>query len=125
MPGIIVTGRVEQIQPYLDGGRVYIMPFRIGSGTRLKLIEAMAAGKAIVTTALGAEGFPVEQGEQVMMADTPQMFARAVLRLLQDHGERRRLGQRASLFAEQYDWRVVVPRFEAVYRALEEGEPAG
>jgi glycosyltransferase involved in cell wall biosynthesis len=125
MPGVIVTGRVEQIQPYLDGGRVYIMPFRIGSGTRLKLIEAMAAGKAIVTTALGAEGFPVEHGKQVLVADAPEAFARAVLQLLQDHGQRRRLGEEAIRFAGQYDWRVVVPRFEAVYQALETGEAAG
>ena len=115
LPGVTLTGRVAQVQPYLLGGRVYIMPFRVGSGSRLKLIEAMAAGKAIVSTPSGAEGFPVRNDEHLLLADDPQAFAHAVLMLLRDYGERLRLGAAAGHFAEAYDWRQVIPRFEALY----------
>jgi glycosyltransferase involved in cell wall biosynthesis len=91
------------------------MPFRIGSGTRLKLIEAMAAARAIVTTPIGAEGFPVRHGEQLLLAETEEDMATAVLNLLDHPQEQKRLGQIARQFAQQYDWRNVVPKFEELY----------
>ena len=94
------------------------MPFRVGSGTRLKLIESMAAGQAIVSTRIGAEGFPVTDGQELLLADGAAEMAAAVLRLLAQPEERRRLGQNAQKFAQQYDWRVVIPRFDDVYAAL-------
>jgi glycosyltransferase involved in cell wall biosynthesis len=118
LPGVTVTGRVAQVQPYLLGGRVYIMPFRVGSGSRLKLVEAMAAGKAIVSTRSGAEGFPVRADEHLRLADEPQAFADAALALLRDHGERARLGRAAQRFARDYDWRQVIPRFERLYDSV-------
>ncbi|MBP7998979.1 MAG: glycosyltransferase [Chloroflexi bacterium] len=114
-PGITVTGWVESVQPYLAGAQLFLMPFRVGSGTRLKLIEAMAAGKAIVSTTVGAEGFPLQSGRELILADGATALAQAVLRLLADEGERGRLGAAAYQFAQQYDWRVVVPRFNALY----------
>ena len=117
-PGITLTGWVERVEPYLAGANVFVMPFRIGSGTRLKLIEAMAAGKAMVSTAVGAEGFPVEHNRELLLADEAVGFATAVLHLLTHPDERLRLGQAAQQFARQYDWRVVVPRFLKIYRSL-------
>jgi glycosyltransferase involved in cell wall biosynthesis len=114
-PGITVTGWVENVQPYLAGAKVCLLPFRAGSGTRLKLIEAMAAGKAIVSTIVGAEGFPVRSGQELVLADEPERLAQVVLRLLADEKERERMGAAARHFAQQYDWRVVVPRFEQLY----------
>jgi polysaccharide biosynthesis protein PslH len=115
MDGVTVTGWVESIRPYLHGATLFIMPFRIGSGTRLKLIEAMAAGKAIVSTPVGAEGFPINHRQELWLAESAEEMATAVLQLLDDPQTRTRLGQQARQFAQQYDWRVVVPRFESLY----------
>lgn len=115
--GITLTGWVDTVQPYLAGAGLCLMPFRVGSGTRLKLIEAMAAGKAIVSTTVGAEGFPVQSGREIVLADSPGEFAQVVLALLADEEERARLGAAARQFARQYDWRVVAPRFSQVYES--------
>ncbi len=117
-PGVTITGWVDSVTPYLVGASVFIMPFRVGSGTRLKLIEAMAAGKAIVSTPVGAEGFPVEDGRELVLAETAGEMATAVLRLLDSPAERDQLGQAARQFARQYDWRQVIPQFDRVYRSL-------
>lgn len=115
VPGVTVTGWVEAVQPYLAGAGVYVMPFRVGSGTRLKLIEAMAAGCAIVSTQVGAEGFAVENGRQLLLADRPEDMATAIVALLEDEAARRRMGQAARVFIQQYDWRQIIPRFAEVY----------
>lgn len=117
-PGITLTGWVARVAPYLAGAKVFVLPFRVGSGTRLKLIEAMAAGKALVSTAVGAEGFPVENDREIKLVDEAEGFATAVLHLLNHPEERQRLGQAAQQFARQYDWRVVVPQFLEIYEAL-------
>ncbi|GAB4274080.1 MAG: glycosyltransferase [Candidatus Promineifilaceae bacterium] len=113
--GVTVTGWVESVRPYLAQALVMIMPFRVGSGTRLKLIEAMAAGKAVVSTRVGAEGFPVENGRHLILVDEPAQFAQAVLALLNSPEKRQILGKEAAVFARQYDWRVVIPQFDAFY----------
>lgn len=113
--GITLTGRVESVQPYLTGASVYVMPFRIGSGTRLKLIEAMASGSAIVSTAIGAEGYDVQDRRELYLAESAKEFASTVLHLLEDPNERNRLGERGIEFAQQYDWRRVIPILEAAY----------
>ncbi len=118
VPGVTLTGWVESVTPYLLGASVFIMPFRIGSGTRLKLIEAMAAGKAIVSTPIGAEGFGVENGRELVLAETAGEMGTAVCHLLNHPQERERLGQNARQFAQQYDWRQVIPRFEVLYQTL-------
>jgi polysaccharide biosynthesis protein PslH len=118
LPGVTITGWVADVEPYLAGATVYIMPFRLGSGTRLKLIEAMAAGKAIVSTFAGAEGFAVRPGEELLLKEDATGFATAVLHLLNHADERARLGQAAYQFARQYDWRQVTPAFDKVYQRL-------
>lgn len=118
MPGVVLTGWVESVRPYLANAAVVVMPFRVGSGTRLKLIEAMAAGKAIVSTRIGAEGFPVTHDRELLLADEPAGFATAVVHLLSHPADRARLGQTATQFAARYDWRSVIPQFEALYEQL-------
>jgi glycosyltransferase involved in cell wall biosynthesis len=113
--GITVTGRVEEVLPYLAAAALYIVPLRMGSGTRLKLLEAMAAAKAIVSTTVGVEGFAVQSGNEVVLADTAEEMAAAILTLLADQGERERLGAAAQRFAAGYDWRRIVPLFRLVY----------
>ena len=117
-PGITLTGWVDRVEPYLAGAKVFVLPFRVGSGTRLKLIEAMAAGKAMVSTAVGAEGFPVAHNRELLLVEDGVGFGTAVLHLLSHPDERQRLGQAAKQFAQQYDWRVVVPNFLAIYQEL-------
>jgi glycosyltransferase involved in cell wall biosynthesis len=106
--GIRVTGRVEDVRPYIARGSVYVVPLRIGGGTRLKIFEAMAMGKAIVSTTIGAEGLPVSTGSDIMLADTPELFANAVCDLLESSDKRKQLGQAArQLVEERYSWAAV------------------
>jgi glycosyltransferase involved in cell wall biosynthesis len=116
--GVTLIGSVPRIQPYIAGASIYIAPLRIGSGTRLKLIEAMAASKAIVSTTVGAEGFPVENGKNILLADTPADQAAAILRLLRDPEGREQLGSAARAFVGRYDWRQTVDLLETFYESL-------
>jgi glycosyltransferase involved in cell wall biosynthesis len=118
LEGITITGRVEAVQPYLHGSRICLMPFRVGSGTRLKLIEAMASGRAVVSTTVGAEGFDLRPGEHLLVADEPASFAEAILALLADAQRRQELGASAQEFARQYDWRQVAPSFYRIIDGL-------
>jgi len=116
-PAVTVTGWVEDTRPYIAGAAVYVAPLRMGGGTRLKLLEAMAMGKAVVATRLGAEGFPVTNGQELLLADTPEAFADAVVALLQNPDRRTSLGQAARRFVQTgYDWPVLIPRLEVAYR---------
>jgi glycosyltransferase involved in cell wall biosynthesis len=111
--GIVVTGRVDDVRPYISGAAVYIVPLRIGGGTRLKIFEAMSMGKAVVSTTIGAEGLPVTDGAHLLLADEPALFAGAVVRLLRDVGHRRSLEAAArELVVKRYDWTAVAGQFE-------------
>jgi glycosyltransferase involved in cell wall biosynthesis len=117
-PAIELTGWVEDVRPYIAAAAVYAVPLRIGGGTRLKVLEAMAMGKAIVSTALGCEGFDLLPNQELVIADAPDDFAAAVLTLLQDSERRARLGRAAQRFASsKYDWQMIVPRLERAYEA--------
>jgi sugar transferase (PEP-CTERM/EpsH1 system associated) len=111
--GIQVTGRVEDIRPYIAKSSVYVVPLRVGGGTRLKIYEAMAMGKAVVSTTIGAEGLPVTCGTNIILADEPSQFAEAVNRLLEDLDERRRIGDTARrLVEEKYSWATAAKHVE-------------
>jgi len=111
--GIEVTGRVDDVRPHIAAGAVYIVPLRIGGGTRLKIFEAMAMGKAVVSTTVGAEGLPVTSGQDVVIADEPAHFARAVVHMIRDDEARRRIETEARrLVMERYDWSAVAQDFE-------------
>jgi polysaccharide biosynthesis protein PslH len=103
-----VTGTVDDIRPYLARGSVYVVPLRVGGGTRIKIFEAMAAGKAVVSTTIGAEGLPVSHGENVLLADEPESLARNIVELLGDRARREKIGNSArKLVTESYSWRAV------------------
>lgn len=109
---IRLTGWVEDIRPFLAQGAVCIVPLRIGGGTRLKIFEAMAMGKAVVSTSVGAEGLPVRSGENVILADAPTDFAQAVISLLRSPDERHRIGRAArTLVEKKYSWGSVAEGF--------------
>jgi sugar transferase (PEP-CTERM/EpsH1 system associated) len=114
LPGVYVTGRVDDVRPYIREAAAYIVPLRIGGGTRLKIFEAMAMGKAVVSTTVGAEGLPVSGGEHVILADEPRSFSRAVVRLLRDVDRRRQFEAAArALVVERYDWSAVAGELES------------
>jgi glycosyltransferase involved in cell wall biosynthesis len=111
--GVHVTGRVDDVRPYMRDAAVYIVPLRIGGGTRLKIFEAMAMSKAVVSTTVGAEGLPVTGGEHLLLADEPRAFARGVVRLLRDVEKRRGVELAArQLVVAKYDWSVVAGDLE-------------
>src|SRR5690606_18263905 len=88
-----VTGTVDDVRPYIAKAPVYVVPLRIGGGTRLKIFEALAMGKALVSTRIGAEGLPLESGKHFIEADDPQEFADSVVALLRDPARRASLGE--------------------------------
>ncbi|WP_376694895.1 glycosyltransferase [Wenzhouxiangella sp. EGI_FJ10305] len=120
------SGFVDDLQARVQRAAVFIVPLRAGSGTRLKILEAMALGKAIVSTRIGAEGIGLVDGDSACLADTPAEFARAIDRLLDDPELRRNLGQRARQLAEQrYGWTVIGERLLAAYESLLQAQPDG
>lgn len=110
-----VTGTVDDIRPYVAPGSVYVVPLLVGGGTRIKIFEAMAMGKAVVSTSIGAEGLPVTNGENILLSDQADAFAQGVVGLLKDSAERQRMGQAARLLVEKdYSWASVANRLAAV-----------
>ncbi len=113
---VTLTGFVPDVKPYLAAADVYVAPLRMGSGTRFKLLEAMAMGKPIVSTRLGAEGLSVQDGREMRLADRAEEFAGAVIDLLNDERRRRALGEQARrLVSDSYDWGAVIPKLEAIF----------
>jgi len=116
-----LTGWVDDIRPHLGQGAVCVVPLRIGSGTRLKIFEAMAMAKAVVSTTIGAEGLPVHHGQDLMLADSPDDFAQSVVQLLQHATTRRRLGLAArELVESKYSWASVAREFAAALASTNE-----
>ena len=117
--GIEVTGRVDDVRPHIARGAVYVVPLRIGGGTRLKIFEAMSMGKAVVSTTVGAEGLPVTPGRDIVIADEPARFAQSVVHLIRDAAARRHIESAARrVVVERYDWSAVALDFEeALLRA--------
>jgi glycosyltransferase involved in cell wall biosynthesis len=118
-----VTGTVPSVAEYLEKASVVVVPLRIGGGTRLKIFEAMAMGKALVSTSIGAEGLAVESGRDLLLADNAASFADAVLVLLHDGAIRRRLEQAAVQLIAQYDWSRVVKQFAEVLTSAKSKNP--
>jgi polysaccharide biosynthesis protein PslH len=109
---IVVTGRVDDVRPYIDRAAVYVVPIRIGGGTRLKIYEAMSMGKPVVSTTVGAEGLPVTNNRELVLADSAAEFAAALIRLFRDHDWAAELGGRAAkLVREKFGWRGVAESF--------------
>ena len=105
---ITVTGRVDDVRPYIEEATAFIVPIRIGGGTRLKIYEAMAMEKPVISTTVGAEGLPVRDGKDLMLADDPKAFAEAVVKVLSDSTLATRLGKSAAeLVRQNFGWRGV------------------
>lgn len=113
-PSVEVTGTVASVAGYLRDATLVIVPLRIGGGTRLKIFEAMAMGKALISTTIGAEGLDVQSGRDLILADDAASFADAVLLLLRDHALRQKYERAAAQLAAQYDWSTVTERFADV-----------
>jgi polysaccharide biosynthesis protein PslH len=109
-----ITGTVPLVADYLRSATVVIVPLRIGGGTRLKIFEALAMAKAVVSTSIGAEGLDVTDGRDLMIADDAPFFAAAIIRLLQDPALRRNYEQAAASLAARYDWSQIAVRFAEV-----------
>ena len=113
--GVDVTGTVEDVRPYLAGAEVVVVPLRIGSGTRLKIYEAMAMKKAVISTPLGAEGLPLQDGSEILLPREVDQFAAAVVRVLGMPNLRERLAANSqSLVLERFRAEVVARQFEAI-----------
>jgi polysaccharide biosynthesis protein PslH len=117
---IKVTGFVDDVRPYIDEAEVMVVPLRIGSGTRLKILDAMAMGKAIVSTSVGCEGLEVTDGDNILIADTPKEVAKRTALLLRNPAIRQKIENNARKVAENYDWRHIIEKQEAAYQLIME-----
>jgi glycosyltransferase involved in cell wall biosynthesis len=111
--GVEVTGTVDDVRPHIAAGSVYVVPLRAGSGTRLKIFEALAMARPVVSTTVGAEGLALEAGRQFVAADDPGEFADAVVALLRDPERRLALGDAGRTLVEtHYSWPTIGCEFE-------------
>jgi glycosyltransferase involved in cell wall biosynthesis len=118
---VVVTGTVPSVADHLRDATVVIVPLRIGGGTRLKIFEAMAMGKAMVSTSIGAEGLDVQHGRDLLLADNAGGFATGILHLLRDPALRRRYEDAAAKLAAKYDWSHIARRFAEVLQIACQG----
>ncbi len=118
LPGVIVTGGVPDVRPFYRDALAAVVPLRVGGGTRLKILESMAAGVPVVSTTLGAEGLEAVPDRDILLADSGAAFRVAVGRLIDDDAEQTRLARAAkALVASTYDWSAVGTRLFAIHRA--------
>lgn len=114
-PSVTVTGFVDDVRPYLDQASVFVCPMRTGAGIKNKLLQAWAMGKPVVATTVATGGLVVNEGQNILVRDTPEAIAEALARLLTDQHERRRLGEagRKTILAS-YTWRKKADELEAL-----------
>ncbi|MYD11083.1 MAG: glycosyltransferase [Chloroflexi bacterium] len=118
-PRVTLTGWVESVLPYLHDAALFVVPLRMGSGTRLKILQAMAAGCAVLSTSIGAAGLNSEARDALSIADDADDFARAAVALLRDDERRHKLGAQAlAAVGKHYDWRALMPALLRVYESL-------
>jgi glycosyltransferase involved in cell wall biosynthesis len=125
--GIGLTGTVDDVRPFIDEAAVYIVPLRVGGGTRLKILEALAMAKPVVSTTVGAEGLTLVPGTHFVAADGEAGFSSAVLSLLADEHARRRLGRSGrQLVVDEHSWERVASEFERTLNgAMRNGYASG
>jgi sugar transferase (PEP-CTERM/EpsH1 system associated) len=124
LTGVQVTGRVDDIRPYIADALAVVVPLRSGGGTRLKILEAMAMARPVVSTTLGAEGLEVTHGHDILIADHPEQFVESVLALASSRTLASRIGQAGrELALARYDWRQCLLGLEDLYRAVLAGDP--
>jgi len=126
LPGVEVTGSVPDVRPYYEQATVFIVPLRLGGGTRLKIVEAMAMGLPVVSTTIGVEGLDVRPGENVLIADDAASFTDGVLRLLRDPDLRDRIAEGGRVLARRYDWTTLTgPYVDLVEDVVEQWRQTG
>jgi glycosyltransferase involved in cell wall biosynthesis len=114
--GVHVTGRVDDVRPYYSRSTVCVVPLRAGGGTRLKILEAMALGRPVVSTTIGCEGLDVVDGEHLLIADNPEQFAEKIIHLLKDKAFYQSIVLNArQLVVDKYDWDVIAEQLLDLY----------
>lgn len=111
LPGVIFTGAVDDLAGHLAGGDLAVIPLRSGGGTRMKILDDFAARVAVVSTAKGMEGIPVEPGIEITIADDPEDMVAQIIALLQDPAHRQAQAERARRWVEAHDWRRIAERY--------------
>ena len=115
-PGVTAAGEVESVDPYLRAATAVLAPVWSGGGMRVKVLEALAAGKAVASTPLGVDGLGLRTGEHAVVADDEAGLARAIVGLLEDPERRRRIGAAGRAFVtEHFSWDRIAPMYDAVY----------
>lgn len=117
--GVRFSGYVSDIRPLVKSAEVCVVPLRIGGGTRLKILEALALGVPVVSTSKGAEGLDLEDGKDILIADTPQAFAQAVVRVMADESLREKLVKQGRTTAcTKYDFRIIAKEFKQFHETI-------
>ncbi len=120
-----VLGFVDDVRPTIARAAVYVVPIRVGGGTRLKILDAMAMGKAIVSHPIGAEGLDVTDGKDIVIAEEPELFAKRVVELVRDERKRRSISHQArKTVVEKYSWSTIIPNMEEFYREISQRKRA-
>jgi glycosyltransferase involved in cell wall biosynthesis len=123
---VVVTDTVADVRPYVYKSAVFVVPLRMGGGTRLKVLEGMSMSKAVVSTSVGCEGIDVSHDEHLLIVDESRAFADAVLQLIADRARRLELGRAGrDLVERQYRWDSVVDRLEGFHARLVAEHSAG
>jgi len=127
--GVTVTGSVPDVRPYYEQADVFIVPLRLGGGTRLKIVEAMAMRIPVVSTTVGAEGLDISPGDNILIADEPQEFVEKVKALLLNPDLRERIIEGGQALAQRYGWRELTKPFadlaEAVVQEVDKDKEIG
>jgi glycosyltransferase involved in cell wall biosynthesis len=122
-PSVEIVGGVKSVLPHLHEAAVFVVPLRIGGGTRLKIYEAMAAAVPIVSTTVGAEGLDVRNGQDIVLADDPESFSASIVELLRAPERRRAIATAGSATAARFDWSVIATEFERVLETAMAARP--
>lgn len=116
---VLPVGYVEDIRPYVDTSAVFVAPIKSGGGTKLKVLNALAMAKPVVTTSVGAEGIEAKDGEHIAIADDAPTFARKVVELLRNPERATRMGKNGrDLILDKYDWRMIAREQDKLYRDI-------
>jgi len=118
-PAIEITGRVDDVRSYIEKAAVFVVPLRIGGGTRLKILEAMSMAKPVVSTTLGAEGIAHTPDQDIVLADRPEDFAHQILDLLSQPQKARSIGHKGrELVLQKYDWKIIGHLLKDIYHEI-------
>jgi glycosyltransferase involved in cell wall biosynthesis len=120
-PGVEVTGTVPDVRPYYEEAFTAVVPLRVGAGTRLKILESMAAGVPVISTAVGAEGLDVRPGENILLAETAEQWVLAIESLTNDALRKNLTGAARVLVSSRYDWRIIRENFFKTYASWVDG----